>query len=39
MAGIAAAALGGLFHYVMKGPNEVSKEVEDEVEKELEAEK
>ena len=22
-------ALGGLFHYVMKGPNEVSKEVED----------
>ncbi len=39
MAGIAAAALGGLFHYVMKGPNEVSKEVEAEVEKELEAEK
>ncbi|MDD3352943.1 formate dehydrogenase subunit beta [Zoogloea sp.] len=39
MAGIAAAALGGLFHYVMKGPNEVSKEIEAEVEKELEAEK
>ncbi|MBN8282515.1 formate dehydrogenase subunit beta [Zoogloea sp.] len=39
MAGIAAAALGGLFHYVMKGPNEVSKEIEAEVEKELEGEK
>ncbi|ATE62013.1 formate dehydrogenase subunit beta [Thauera sinica] len=39
MAGIAAAALGGLFHYVMKGPNEVSKEVEAEVDKELEGEK
>lgn len=39
MAGMAAAALGGLFHYVMKGPNEVSKEIEAEVEKELEAEK
>ncbi len=39
MAGIAAAALGGLFHFVMKGPNEVSKEVEAEVEKELEGEK
>ncbi|WP_374265260.1 formate dehydrogenase subunit beta [Zoogloea sp.] len=39
MAGMAAAALGGLFHFVMKGPNEVSKEVEAEVEKELEGEK
>ncbi|MBS0551727.1 MAG: formate dehydrogenase subunit beta, partial [Proteobacteria bacterium] len=39
MAGIAAAALGGLFHYVMKGPNDVSKEVEAEVDKELEGEK
>ena len=27
-------ALGSLFHYVMKGPNEVSKETEAEVEKE-----
>jgi formate dehydrogenase iron-sulfur subunit len=27
-------ALGSLFHYVVKGPNEVSKEIEDEVEKE-----
>ena len=36
MAGMAAAALGGLFHYVMKGPNEVSKEIEKEVEKETE---
>ena len=32
-------ALGSLFHYVMKGPNEVSKEVEAEVERELEGEK
>ena len=39
MAGMAAAALGGLFHYVMKGPNEVSKDVEAEVERELEGEK
>ncbi len=39
MAGMAAAALGGLFHYVMKGPNEVSKEIEAEVERELEGEK
>ncbi len=39
MAGIAAAALGGLFHYVMKGPNDVSKEIEAEVDKELEGEK
>jgi formate dehydrogenase iron-sulfur subunit len=27
-------ALGSLFHYVTKGPNEVSKEIEDEMEKE-----
>jgi len=31
---LGAVALGSLFHYVMKGPNEVSKELEDEVEKE-----
>jgi formate dehydrogenase iron-sulfur subunit len=31
---MAAVALGSLFHYVMKGPNEVSKELEDELEKE-----
>ncbi len=31
---IGAVALGSLFHYVMKGPNEVSKETEREVEKE-----
>jgi len=31
---LAAVALGSLFHYVTKGPNEVSKEMEEEVEKE-----
>ncbi|HTY03114.1 MAG TPA: formate dehydrogenase subunit beta [Rhodocyclaceae bacterium] len=31
---LAGVALGSLFHYVVKGPNEVSKELEDEVEKE-----
>ena len=31
---LAAVALGSLFHYVTKGPNEVSKELEDELEKE-----
>jgi formate dehydrogenase iron-sulfur subunit len=31
---MAAIALGTLFHYVTKGPNEVSKELEDEMEKE-----
>ena len=31
---MAAVALGSLFHYVTKGPNEVSKELEDELEKE-----
>jgi len=33
-AALAALALGSLFHYVTKGPNEVSKELEDEIEKE-----
>ena len=32
-------ALGSLFHYVIKGPNEVSKEIEAEVEKESEGER
>ena len=31
---LAGVALGSLFHYVIKGPNEVSKEIEDEIEKE-----
>jgi formate dehydrogenase iron-sulfur subunit len=31
---MAAVALGGLFHYVLKGPNEVSVETEKEIEKE-----
>lgn len=31
---LGAVALGSLFHYVMKGPNEVSKDIEKEVEKE-----
>jgi formate dehydrogenase iron-sulfur subunit len=31
---LAGVALGSLFHYVTKGPNEVSKEVEDEIERE-----
>jgi formate dehydrogenase iron-sulfur subunit len=34
MVALGAAALGSLFHYVMKGPNEVSKELEEEMEKE-----
>jgi formate dehydrogenase iron-sulfur subunit len=33
-AAMAAVGLAGLFHYVMKGPNEVSTETEKEVEKE-----
>jgi formate dehydrogenase iron-sulfur subunit len=33
---LGAVALGSLFHYVMKGPNEVSKDMEKEVEKETE---
>ncbi len=31
---LASVALGSLFHYVTKGPNEVSKEIENEIEKE-----
>jgi len=31
---LAGVALSGLFHYVTKGPNEVSKETEDEIEQE-----
>ena len=31
---LGAVALGSFFHYVTKGPNEVSKETEDEIEKE-----
>jgi formate dehydrogenase iron-sulfur subunit len=31
---LAGVALGSLFHYVTKGPNEVSKEIEKEIEKE-----
>jgi formate dehydrogenase iron-sulfur subunit len=31
---MAGVALGSLYHYVTKGPNEVSKELEDELEKE-----
>ncbi|GAB4059007.1 formate dehydrogenase subunit beta [Uliginosibacterium sediminicola] len=31
---LAGVALGSLFHYVMAGPNEVSKEIEDEIENE-----
>lgn len=31
---LASVALGSLFHYVTKGPNEVSKEIEDEIEEE-----
>ena len=34
MAALGAAALGSLFHYITKGPNEVSKELEDEMERE-----
>ena len=34
MLSLGALALGSLFHYVTKGPNEVSKETENEIEKE-----
>jgi formate dehydrogenase iron-sulfur subunit len=34
MVALGAAALGGLFHYITKGPNEVSKDLEDEMERE-----
>ena len=37
-AALGLVALGSLFHYVIKGPNEVSREIEDEVEKEVEKE-
>ena len=40
MAALGVAALGGLFHYITKGPNDVSKELEDEMERQdREAEK
>ena len=39
MAALGAAAVGSLFHYITKGPNDVSKAMEDEMErKELQAE-
>jgi formate dehydrogenase iron-sulfur subunit len=34
---VGLVALGSLFHYVMKGPNEVSKEMEKAAEEESEA--
>ena len=34
VAALGSVALGSLFHYIMKGPNEVSGEAEDELEKE-----
>ncbi|QBK04172.1 formate dehydrogenase subunit beta [Hylemonella gracilis] len=34
MVALGAAALGGLFHFITKGPNEVSKKLEDEMERE-----
>ena len=33
MAALGAAAVGSLFHYITKGPNDVSKELEDEMER------
>jgi len=33
MAALGAAALGSLFHFITKGPNEVSKDLEDEMER------
>ena len=33
MVALGAAALGGLLHFITKGPNEVSKELEDEMER------
>ena len=40
MAALGVAALGGLFHYITKGPNDVSKELEDEMDRQdREAEK
>ncbi len=34
MLGLGALAIGSLFHYISKGPNEISKEVEKEIEDE-----
>ena len=40
VAALGVAAVGRLFHYITKGPNDVSKELEDEMErKDAEAEK
>ena len=40
MAALGVAAVGSLFHYITKGPNDVSKELEDEMERQdREAEK
>ena len=33
MAALGAAALGSLFHFITKGPNEVSKDLEDEMDR------
>ena len=33
MAALGAAAVGSLFHYITKGPNDVSKALEDEMER------
>jgi formate dehydrogenase iron-sulfur subunit len=38
IAGFAAVSLAALFHYITKGPNEISKETEDEVSRETEKE-
>jgi formate dehydrogenase iron-sulfur subunit len=38
MLGLGALALGSLFHYISKGPNEVSKETETDIEDEDRAE-
>lgn len=38
MAALGAAAVGSLFHYITKGPNEVSKELEDEMDRKDQAE-
>ncbi len=38
MLGLGALAVGSLFHYISKGPNEVSKDVEKEIEDEDQAE-
>jgi formate dehydrogenase iron-sulfur subunit len=35
---LAGVVVGSLFHYVIKGPNEVSRETEEEIEKEIEKE-